>query len=837
MLIIMTIKKCYLNLFVVLSVIFPLCGCGVLVKTSENSINLTKSTIYVAADADQIKQFSAQELQKHLNLITGTNIPIVHFENEINPDSPIFVIGTGAPSSKPLDTLATEEACYSIDEDNSRIYLFGNDHIFSNRKDPMATSAYMRNSVGTLFAVYDFLGQELGVKWIKPGDDGITYREQSKFVMTQKNHSWTPSMLFRGFRTEAWSEKIQNRYKVGTPEAFHVTSEYLAAKLNEELIWQRRMKFGMPNRPGYGHAFTHYWEQYGENHPEWFALGKNGKRGVEGGQRADRLKLCISNPELLDAIVAEWKAKWLKDKKFNVYNACPNDSRGYCRCENCCALDVIEKADNQYAGIDGIDPEGINRKESKDDTFETDSKTDRYVYFWNELLKRAKKFNPQAKLIVYIYSDYRYPPRNQILADGIICGFVPRFMDRVSITEQEWVKWKERGMKEVFLRPNDFNDSVGMPMGSGKYIFDKFSLSKKYQLVGSDYDRAYNALEGELSGLARYALAQAHNYPEKSYVAIENEFYATFGDAQNEIAQFYRYWVSLFEEKRLNHVQKAGGFGGRRYLFNNLNKFYQPQDFATAHQILMRALKKNMSPRIRKNIESIILANEHSRLTYLAITTNSSKVPVDHKKKATQALYDFRLANKDKLSGSFTMLFGVEDSFRDVAGIKRFVTDIPKGTFVTLPYSWKFKIDEDNIGLKEGWQKQSWDDIKAKWHNFSIGVAWEQQDSYSSPDLAAKLKNYDGIGWYAFSLKKRPKLKGKKVNLVFEAVDESCWIYLNGKEIGKHLFVKPDDWKTSFSIPLDTESLAREDQLLVVRVEDKLGAGGIWQDVTLHIND
>ena len=52
---------------------------------------------------------------------------------------------------------------------------------------------------------------------------------------------------------------------------------------------------------------------------------------------------------------------------------------------------------------------------------------------------------------------------------------------------------------------------------------------------------------------------------------------------------------------------------------------------------------------------------------------------------------------------------------------------------------------------------------------------------------------------------------------------------------GKHLFTKPDDWKCRFSIPIDADTLAKHDQLLMVRVEEKAEAGGIWKPVSLQI--
>jgi hypothetical protein len=65
-------------------------------------------------------------------------------------------------------------------------------------------------------------------------------------------------------------------------------------------------------------------------------------------------------------------------------------------------------------------------------------------------------------------------------------------------------------------------------------------------------------------------------------------------------------------------------------------------------------------------------------------------------------------------------------------------------------------------------------------------------------------------------------------------VDESCWVYVNGKLAGTHLFAKKDDWKTPFLIRIDPfVDWSKPDQLVNVRVEDKAGAGGIWKPVAV----
>ena len=99
-------------------------------------------------------------------------------------------------------------------------------------------------------------------------------------------------------------------------------------------------------------------------------------------------------------------------------------------------------------------------------------------------------------------------------------------------------------------------------------------------------------------------------------------------------------------------------------------------------------------------------------------------------------------------------------------------------------------------------------------------------------EIRKQTANYDGIAWYALDTKILPELKGREIFLYFQAVDESCQIYVNGKKVGEHLFVNDDDWRTPFSIRIDQAiDWTKKTQKIVVRVQDTNGQGGIWKRV------
>jgi hypothetical protein len=133
-----------------------------------------------------------------------------------------------------------------------------------------------------------------------------------------------------------------------------------------------------------------------------------------------------------------------------------------------------------------------------------------------------------------------------------------------------------------------------------------------------------------------------------------------------------------------------------------------------------------------------------------------------------------------------------------------------------LPFKgWKFKLDQDNNGyIKQWFRKKNF----STWNKIEIGKSWEKAGY-----------NYDGIAWYAvdFTLGKD---KYDAVELKFSAVDESAWIWLNGKFVGKH-DIGSEGWNKAFIIDITNAIKPDNKNTIVVRVKDTRGAGGIWKPV------
>jgi len=142
-------------------------------------------------------------------------------------------------------------------------------------------------------------------------------------------------------------------------------------------------------------------------------------------------------------------------------------------------------------------------------------------------------------------------------------------------------------------------------------------------------------------------------------------------------------------------------------------------------------------------------------------------------------------------------------------------------TFPIPDAGWKMISDPRSEGHLKKWFLENFDD--SSWKPVKIGN-WETQ---GFPD-------YDGVAWYRIKFTMPPKMDCNSVELRFEAVDESAWIWLNGVYLGCH-DVGQEGWNKTFSVDCRREIRWNAENTLVVRVLDIAQGGGIWKPVHVDI--
>ncbi len=126
-----------------------------------------------------------------------------------------------------------------------------------------------------------------------------------------------------------------------------------------------------------------------------------------------------------------------------------------------------------------------------------------------------------------------------------------------------------------------------------------------------------------------------------------------------------------------------------------------------------------------------------------------------------------------------------------------------------LPKRWKFALDPRDEGVKQRWFDPAFDD--SAWRTILIGRTWESQGY-----------DYDGYAWYRTTMEAPDE--AERCGLHFGAVDGRCWVYVNGRLVGRHA-----GWDEAFDV--DASRAWRPGRnTIAVRVFDGSGDGGVYKD-------
>jgi len=157
----------------------------------------------------------------------------------------------------------------------------------------------------------------------------------------------------------------------------------------------------------------------------------------------------------------------------------------------------------------------------------------------------------------------------------------------------------------------------------------------------------------------------------------------------------------------------------------------------------------------------------------------------------------------------------------------------------SLPLSgeWRFSIDKDGVGEKQGWSAAPYDD--ASWTTVTVPQTWNVMPEYS---------DYAGLAWYRRSFTIPADSKDAHLPLHFQAVFYLARVWLNGQYLGAH-----EGGYTPFEFDVSHVARPGEANLLAVEVDNRRAAdripadlgpnwsfdwwnyGGITRDVSLEI--
>jgi hypothetical protein len=600
-----------------------------------------RAVIEIPAGADAAQKEAAGELRHHLKLITGIDIDSRVQGTSTRPSGFFtFYVGIAPPGTN--KALAPEETRWVVTP--AAAYLYGDPH----------------PGRGDLYAVYGFLENQLNVHWVEPGEFGIVYTPSKTLALKTGEFNWIPRLQARIYR----SAILNGQYPTVT-DSMRPFAEFLPShKLHDQWAadikqWQARMRMGSHSTIRYGHAFTRWWDQYHQTHPEYFGLNKWGRRVPElptspSGEPAftqsqtTQVKLCVSNPAVAEQIVQNWLAEGKRTGKLAKWvDVCMNDGlMGFCTCANCRALDAT--------------PPGENWR---------DHLSDRYVHLADEVARRVRKYDPGAGAVMYAYESTLQPPIKTRVEPNVAVVIVPVSINPSKVTAL-FEGWKKAGATTLMTRPNypHYYEKLGLSYGFEKQMYDAFQTALKNGAVGADYDSLLGFWR--YHGLTDYVLARTFYDPSRPLSDWEAEYYSAYGPAADEVAQYYHYWRNNVWEKRvlphLDQIVTEGKYHNfARGLLWSLQSYYRADDFDKTDAILARAAQRPLSPMQQQRLEELTIANRNARMTFDAVTAKGRS-----KLQHSQALLKFRQKYKNDSHFAWFRMMDAEIYFGDLAGLK-----------------------------------------------------------------------------------------------------------------------------------------------------------------------
>lgn len=316
--------------------------------------------IVLSPTASPSEHTAAKELQYYLKACTGAELPVTSVSP---PDgTPTIVLGCGPAAA----SLGVQPDPADLGEQGYLIRTAGPHLVIAG------TAA-----VGTLYGVYDFLEDSLGVRWYAPGTTRTT--TTATVAVPDIDRLVTPAFPSRhtGF---PWSGDggpyrpyVRDNGGSGGPDDPHGVQYAFDGTCHTYFSYIRP-------------------EGYFDTHPEYFS--------EIGGRRCkEDTQLCLTNPEVLDIVTEKVLARMAARPNDRQHNFSQMDWYNYCECDRCAAVN------ERYGSLGATQ-----------------------FWFVNQLAERTSKVYPDKLIGTLAYTYTEEPPAGMEIHPNVavwLCHMFP----------------------------------------------------------------------------------------------------------------------------------------------------------------------------------------------------------------------------------------------------------------------------------------------------------------------------------------------------------------------------------------------------------------------------
>ncbi|HQC53520.1 MAG TPA: hypothetical protein PLE92_10330, partial [Lentisphaeria bacterium] len=271
------------------------------------------AAIVLPAEPLPVEAFAAQELARHVQWATGAELPVLVSGQAVAVET---LVRIGRAAQVERNWQGVNPGIVKVTA--TTVDLAGRD----SDGEPLRRTG----EAGTLFAVYDMLNHDLGVRWFWPGTSGTYVPKTVNVTLPVGERRVNTALRFATWRINSTRTKTWPDPESG--KKFYT----------EENLWLLRHRFMMTDNMAYGHAFTGYWNRFHASNPEYFNLLPDGQRVSDPLYRINRndlISMCVTEPGFIRQLVSDWAGQ----EKRGKLNVNENDTAGKCVCPRCLAAD------------------------------------------------------------------------------------------------------------------------------------------------------------------------------------------------------------------------------------------------------------------------------------------------------------------------------------------------------------------------------------------------------------------------------------------------------------------------------------------------------------------
>lgn len=625
----------------------------------EGEVSLVKdgeprAVIVVAEDASKTTRYASEELVRFIEKATGVRLKTIS-ESAAPEDvhTRVYIGKTKSCANQGIDVKRLPREAFIMRSVGNDLFIAG----YEDDGEPLNQN---NPNAGTLFGVYEFLGNVLKVRWLWPGELGTYVPKTDTVEVSSVNRFWNPSFQYRGFY---WGpmQSILHGHEMEEEDVRFGFSPDVALNYAKDLeaFLRRHRMGGLDAKPPSGHAFSGWWKKYGREHPEWFALRRDGVRGDPDPQ-AEHVDICVTNEELQDFIVKQWDGK-------SCLLLGPVDMPGRCICEKCLSWDAPQPKNPPWFAkyVYGADPRAK-------DVFGGVT-SDRYARFWKVIQEKARKRNPDVLVSgSFIYENgFPAPVRDIQLNKNIYAEFVqwqdpylryfPMPDEAYKWISDQYMGWKKTGMR-ISYRPNYLHDGYAMPHFETKQSGDFFKFVYKNGTEGAVFD----SLTGQwaVHGPRLYMHMRLLSNPELELDDIRNEYYFAFGPAADDVKGYFEYWENYAFKNVLHFVDLFIDPKRYRSYPQKVHKAFPQEVLDRGAQMLDRAMlaaRRDSLTEFAERVGFLQTGLEHARLivNLATIFDGNHDVPKERLEEGQKALKDLIRFRKENQSSYFSDLYWV----------------------------------------------------------------------------------------------------------------------------------------------------------------------------------